>query len=254
MSDNRKDKLNKKTVPVSLTSTKSITHQGFVMSFSPSEEQLSEVVYTPSRTKKKDPAFKYKQRPPSFFGYEKDEESVICELRQKGFSVEIDECSDYYVSDGVGEGYKLWESHKPVFISAQTGRGKNTFIEDVLIPHVIDLNYQNNVDNKILIISNRIAANTQQKERIKGSRVAEVILYQGFFKFKSSNKLEKYKYIVCDECHFFTSDSSFNPSTSLILNEIIHNFHDSIRIYMSSTFTDVNGIIQNSKKGHQIQH
>lgn len=71
------------------------------------------------------------------------------------------ECGNKKVTDGIGEHYKInsdfyldgvvddgecddvseineggWEPTQPVFISAQTGMGKNYFIEQTLIPYV----------------------------------------------------------------------------------------------------------------------
>lgn len=187
-------------------------------------------------------------------GYELEEDGFLRELREKDFPVKIKKCDNYYVGDGIGEGYKYWESQKPVFISAQTGRGKNTFIEGVLIPYIKDLNYRENTKHEILILSNRIALNTQLKNRIENTGVAKVMLYQGFLRFLDDNQyLEKCKYVICDECHFFTSDASFNPSTALILEKIIMNFQHSIRIYMSSTFNDcLQYIFKFEKRIHRL--
>lgn len=65
-----------------------------------------------------------------------------------------------YVSDGIGTDYLCWKNQNPVLISAQTGSGKNTFIENIIIKHCIEYN------KKILIISNRIANNRQQKKEL----------------------------------------------------------------------------------------
>ena len=66
------------------------------------------------------------------------------------------ECGRKSVADGIGDHYKLqidfdfkiakdmdgrWEPKQPVFLSAQTGQGKNYFIENFLIPYLEDLNY-----------------------------------------------------------------------------------------------------------------
>lgn len=45
----------------------------------------------------------------------------------------------------------------------------------------------------------------------------------------------EYKYIVCDECHFFTSDARFNSDTNEILRYIISKGEASTRIYMTAT-------------------
>ena len=187
----------------------------------------------------KTPVFSYEQKDKNTSGYELEEDTLLHKLKSEGYPVKIKKCSDPYVSDGIGIGYELWECEKPVLLSAQTGSGKNTFIEKVLIPYRKELNYTQNVKKKILILSNRIALNTQLKSRIENTGVAKVMLYQSFLNFLEFQKsLDQYSHIICDECHFFSADAMFNPTTALILDGIIRKFQHAIRIYMSSTFTD----------------
>ena len=54
-----------------------------------------------------------------------------------------------------------WNPSTPVVISAQTGAGKNYFIQNTLLPKLIEENPGQN--NLILILSNRIALNRQTK-------------------------------------------------------------------------------------------
>lgn len=134
-----------------------------------------------------------------------------------------------YVSEGVGEDYRNWNPYNPVFISAQTGMGKNTFIEDIVIRVINQLGW------KILIVSNRIANSRQQKERIADLKGCKQYLEKFTDKglddledFKNvrvltyhklgsdlnnlwkQNELKQYSMVIFDECHFFMSDSLFN--------------------------------------------
>jgi len=78
------------------------------------------------------------------------------------------ECDRQRVTEGIGNHYKVevthdfsiregiedrWEPSQPVFISAQTGQGKNYFIEHTLIPYVKELNYTYRTKLKVLILS-----------------------------------------------------------------------------------------------------
>ena len=225
---------------------------GFIISISPTETPVeSKMIFKKNNN---DLAFTGVPNEEKTAGYEANEEDLLKNLREKDFPVKIKKCNSYYVCDGIGDGYKHWESQKPVFISAQTGRGKNTFIEDLLIPYMKDLNYRENTKKEILILSNRIALNTQLRKRIENTGVAKVLLYQGFLNFLDYNQyVESYKYVICDECHFFTSDANFNPNTALILEKIIMNFQQSIRIYMSSTFNDcLQYIFEFEKRIHKL--
>lgn len=92
------------------------------------------------------------------------------------------ECGNKYVCDGIGDHYQIdtkndntiqnntedrWEPSQPIFISAQTGQGKNYFIENTLIPYVRNMNYRKNTKQKILILSNRLALKRQIKNALR---------------------------------------------------------------------------------------
>ena len=155
------------------------------------------------------------------------------------YSINVIPCGNKNVIDGIGEKYKKWSSYYPVFISAQTGAGKNTFIKDILLPYLDS----SGVEERILILSNRIALNAQIKagfEESGYSKCVDVMTYHRFRdaidSIKSQQKrYEKYTYVVFDEAHFFTSDAMFNPYTDEILDEIYKIFRGIIRIYMTAT-------------------
>ena len=180
-------------------------------------------------------------------------------------------CDNKSVTEGIGDHFKIeiykntfniktktedkWEPSQPVFISAQTGQGKNYFIENTLLPYVKELNYKHSSKKKILIISNRNALKRQIHDRTKGNvdqdneqdkiyhcnEYIHIINYQGLknkvkkLKKTQENKQSNYIFVVCDEAHFFTSDSMFNPDTEKILAAIVKIFYNAIRIYMTAT-------------------
>ena len=190
--------------------------------------------------------------------------------------INIVKCDAKYVSDGIGDHFKInlrenlkiekntidkWEAAQPVFISAPTGAGKNTFIEGEILQYMRKFNYENGIEQRVLIISNRIALKMQILDRInsgddrvldeekiytnyKNFPFADVISYQGFLNkaenFKriqedKSARNRRYLFVICDEAHFFTSDAMFNHDTERILAAIPSIFQESIRIYMTAT-------------------
>lgn len=183
--------------------------------------------------------------------------------------VEQVECGIQTVTDGIGDHYKVdidfdyqikansdnrWEPSQPVFISAQTGQGKNFFVEKTLIPYVEKLNYENKTKQRVLILSNRLALKCQidnrfrenddlhEKSRIYSYKgVADVMTYQsllsekGYLKRRQKYNQSRYIFVICDEAHFFTSDAMFNPYTEKILSVIVSLFKKAIRVYMSAT-------------------
>lgn len=179
------------------------------------------------------------------------------------------ECGRKTVTEGIGDHYKIeldyygrirkniknkWEPLQPVFISAQTGQGKNYFIENTLIPYVRELNIKNQTKQKVLILSNRLALQKQIKNRLNESddldenkkiypysEYADVMTYQSLLlhektlKEKQKYEESRYIYVICDEAHFFTSDAMFNPHTHKILQMIVRLFQEAVRVYMSAT-------------------
>ena len=177
----------------------------------------------------------------------------------------ITDPSKEYVSDIIEKDYlKNWSSKTPVFITAQTGKGKNFFIEERLIPDAIE-------NGKfILILSNRIALSRQIKTRIakiidalipnsnlvkKLTKYSQeglddcsifgnvhILSYQKFNCIASKPKdplSPVFSFVVIDECHFFLSDSAFNKTTYDTFYKIVSGFCNSIRIYMSATPNEV---------------
>lgn len=172
-----------------------------------------------------------------------------------------------FVSEGIGEKYKSWGVQTPVFISAQTGSGKNTFIEEVLIRAAME----NEI--KILLVSNRNATNRQQKNRIativgcqedlkyytpegldkiEDFKNIKVLTYQKLGLYLENpiiiQKLKRYRIVVFDECHFFVSDSLFNNMTGSILQKSLSVFRNSIRIYMTATPDEILPVIIEKEK------
>lgn len=182
------------------------------------------------------------------------------------------ECGRKSVADGIGDHYKLqidfdfkiakdmdgrWEPKQPVFLSAQTGQGKNYFIENFLIPYLEDLNYKYKTKFKILIFSNRLALKYQTSRHIRGqdsanaeddgekiysyNDAADVMTYQGllnkrkYLEIVQKKKRSGYIFVICDEAHFFTSDAMFNLYTQEILSSIVGLFKKAIRVYLSAT-------------------
>lgn len=159
-------------------------------------------------------------------------------------------CEKKYVADAMGDEFKHWTSRTPVFINAPTGSGKNTFIFDTLAPHAKSTN------NCVLLLSNRVALNRQEKrklwEKLHDYSISDqeldsefifdniiIFSYQNFINqinyLLSSPLFNCIKYVIYDEAHYFLSDALFNNETDLQLLTTINLFSNAIRIYMSAT-------------------
>lgn len=162
-----------------------------------------------------------------------------------------------YISETEVEG---WTNSQPIFISAPTGSGKNTFVNEFLITK-FDVDRYYNEDEYFLYLVNRTALKEQVLNNLKESLKTKTIRDYDEFVYvctyqelnteidEKNSKIRKMlekgriKYAVMDECHFFLSDSVFNSSTYLLLKYLIINLKSAVRVYMSATLEDVAQVI-----------
>lgn len=177
-----------------------------------------------------------------------------------------------WVSDEIGDTYKDWKYGDIVTINAQTGTGKTYFItgnnkEKGLIDNI-------NVEENILYLCNRLELKNQIKIDLmrkydieipyldkKGKKVLDIEKIEKITRIKNvtimsyhqvaeylldreySNKeyrLDIFNYIICDECHYFLTDASFNNKTYIAFKELIETKHSNmIKIFISATIDEV---------------
>lgn len=150
-----------------------------------------------------------------------------------------------------------WHYTNPVLIDAPPGKGKTSFVYEVLIPLAIKCR------RNIVLVANRVALSIQMKLEIlqqtespllgrltdQGIRETDifgnvaVVSYHslpGFLNEPANEKwLEDVLFVVADECHYYAADSSFNDLTGYHLRLITKQFKRAIRIYMTATSYDV---------------
>ena len=170
-----------------------------------------------------------------------------------------------WVSDTIGEEYKQWSKGDIVTIQAQTGTGKTYFVKNVLVPYLDKYEH-------MLIVSNRVNLKRQikidllrlcgkeipkdLKELDKITKVGNVTLlsYHQIAIMRQAQEekgkkinLDIYKYIICDECHWFKSDASFCDKTELAWKELIRTRHrESIVVYISATMEEIRPMIDSA--------
>ena len=203
-------------------------------------------------------------KPKNFVSWIKDR------IKDKSIQINFKFFEEGYIVDYLTEqDIESWSPKYPVILSAPTGSGKNHFIQTTLFQHVLKNQPKNTKSkNKILILSNRIALSRQGKHKLSEKVVEYTGDYgilerlQSLYTEEGTDRLcvdfgqvtvcsyhqlwdrklldnHHFKYIVCDECHFFTNDATFNANTDAILRYIIDNGQNSIRIYMSATIETV---------------
>lgn len=175
-----------------------------------------------------------------------------------------------YVSARLSSVFNDWTCNVPVGIFSETGTGKNTFVEKVLMADAIKKG------QNVLLFSNRVALNRQTKKRLAKIFELEylvdkytdlglddltdfggltVVSYQQLEAWinESSYKLAElqkmdFAYVICDEVHYFTSDCGFNAFTDISLDYIVHQFRKSVRVYMTATPDEVFPVLRNKEK------
>lgn len=163
-----------------------------------------------------------------------------------------------YLSDRLKDSFEEWTNGTCEFIDAETGCGKTTYILDYVLP------FMTKNGKRILYLVNRkilkqqIEKELERKDSVQLSCI-EIMTYQALETQIIENQLETFennqkihnmdKYmefdcVICDECHYFLSDSTYNTNTYLSFIWIIENFYNRIRVYMSATIAEVELLVR----------
>lgn len=125
-------------------------------------------------------------------------------------------------------------------ISSEMNSGKNYWARNVLLP------FADKSDKRTLLLSHRINTLQQQSHYLEDYRLEkmkqfrggmfEMLTYQRFQNMirRGDPMIDTFDYIVCDEAHYFISDSSFNPATELAFNFLNDN-EEAVKIFMTGT-------------------
>lgn len=176
-------------------------------------------------------------------------------LKPKGYRTF--RCDTDSIKEALEEEVPYWRYWKAILIDAPPGKGKTSFVYEVLIPLAIKMN------RNVLLVANRNALSLQMKldvmeligsplsDRLTDLGIREtdifgsvgIVSYHSLPRFlndpENEDWLDNVEYVVADECHYFTSDSSFNNLTEWHLKLITKHFKRAIRVYMTGTSWDV---------------
>lgn len=165
-----------------------------------------------------------------------------------------DEIKRVRVTDKITEkDIETWVPEQPVIITAGTGVGKSYFVKNGLYK------YAKAESRKILMLIHRKLCVEQFEMEIEEdgkNDVIEIMTYQKLETnemYENDLKLSQYKYIVCDEFHYFISDARFSNTTDISFKKII-NTQNSIKIFMSATGENVEEYIQKIVKVKPINY
>lgn len=168
-----------------------------------------------------------------------------------------------YLSDIIGEEYKEWRGGDIILITAPTGSGKTHFALHELLKYAIESKC------RILYLVNRKILKDQLDETLAGKisvelydkigsyfRIQDYIMIRTYQSIETDLKagkirdlnqlMQRFDYVVYDECHYFLSDSTYNTSTELSYRALRLWFDAKIQIFISATIKRMEKIIEQS--------
>lgn len=146
-----------------------------------------------------------------------------------------------------------WKLDDTISITAGTGVGKSYWVKNVL--YLIAAEQKEQI---LFLIHRSNCINQFQNEILKDNKqdTIKIMSYQKleahYLKHNKHLDLSEYKYIVCDEFHYFLSDATFNKSTDLSLNNILEQ--QAIKIFMSATSGTIEGYLTKFKNIELIKY
>lgn len=149
---------------------------------------------------------------------------------------------------------KTWGIGDTITIKAGTGAGKSYFIKNILYA------FAKKNNKRILFLIHRTNCVNQFQKEIEREKKTDVITIMTYQKLESKKLNHKvsfdfsdYEYIVCDEFHYFMSDSAFSKTCDASLNQILEQIFTT-KIFMSATGEYMKRYINNIKKIDTIDY
>ena len=179
-----------------------------------------------------------------------------------------------YASELIGDAFQHWGNGR-VLLDMGTGRGKNEFIIKNLVSWLVDEMLKNTTIGRVLCLCPLNTLYDEMLQRRTEAAIAEVdgepmeiaMINDAFYKnmlevrtyqnieTKYRNDpaslkkyLEDFKYIVADECHYFTDFSSYGMNTYLSLEVLQKAEADHVVIYMSATGKETYKLLEETSK------
>ena len=179
-----------------------------------------------------------------------------------------------YASELIGDAFRHWENGR-VLLDMGTGRGKNEFIIKRLASWCVDKMLTNGIMGRVLYLCPLNTLHAEMLQRRMEAAIAEAddepmeivmtydMLYESVLEVQTYQhietkyrndpaSLEKYlaqfRYIVADECHYFTDFSSYGINTYLSLEVLQKAEADHVVIYMSATGEETYKLLEETAK------
>lgn len=199
---------------------------------------------------------------------------AIVPLGQIGVDVPAAEERWAYASELIGDAFQHWGNGR-VLLDMGTGRGKNEFIIKKLVSWLVDEMLKNTTIGRVLCLCPLNTLYDEMLQRRTEAAIAEVdgepmeiamindAFYKNMLEVRTYQNIEtkyrndpaslkkylaEFKYIVADECHYFTDFSSYGMNTYLSLEVLQKAEADHVVIYMSATGEETYKLLEETSK------
>ena len=199
---------------------------------------------------------------------------VIVPLVQIGGNAPAEKERWAYASELIGDAFQHWENGR-VLLDMGTGRGKNEFIIKKLVSWRVDEMLKNTTIGRVLCLCPLNTLHAEMLQRRTEAAIAEVdgepmeiamtndAFYENMLEVRTYQNIETkyrndpaslkkylagFKYIVADECHYFTDFSSYGMNTYLSLEVLQKAEADQVVIYMSATGEETYKLLEETSK------
>lgn len=180
-----------------------------------------------------------------------------------------------YASELIGDAFQHWGNGR-VLLDMGTGRGKNEFIIKKLVSWLVDeMLKKMAIVGRVLCLCPLNTLHAEMLQRRTEAAIAEVdgepmeiamtndAFYENMLEVRTYQNIETkyrnapaslkkylagFKYIVADECHYFTDFSSYGMNTYLSLEVLQKAEADHVVIYMSATGEETYKLLEETSK------
>ena len=199
---------------------------------------------------------------------------AIVPLGQIGGDAPVEEERLAYASELIGDAFQHWGNGR-VLLDMGTGRGKNEFIIKKLVSWRVDEMLKKTTIGRVLCLCPLNTLHAEMLQRRTEAAIAEVdgepmeiamtndAFYENMLEVRTYQNIETkyrndpaslkkyltgFKYIVADECHYFTDFSSYGINTYLSLEVLQKAEADHVVIYMSATGEETYKLLEETSK------
>lgn len=140
-----------------------------------------------------------------------------------------------WATDVIADDYKEW-NEDVVLLGLGTGRGKTTFSLNTYCKYLKD------IGKSVLFLCNRKKLKTQISLSISGYEIGENVTLESYQKLqellKAGESIPTYDVYICDEAHFFLSDSEFNLYTDVSYEYLMKQTRSTV-VFMTATYQSI---------------